>query len=289
MTRRSVGLLGLAGLAVATVPLAAPGARLVPSAIDGGPGWLMGVYGGGLGLSPGAYYGFLWLAFASHLCIFLAAPAIDRRLLRAAAAIFIAAFALAPPLLSQDVFSYIEYARMGALHGLDPYTHAPTALATDPSFPHLGWPDSTSAYGPLFTLITYPLAWVGVPAALWALKGIAGASVLALAWLVARLAPARGVDARRGFVMVALNPLVLVHVVGGAHNDATTMLLAMLGVAAVLAARDAAGGFALVSAAAMKVSATFVLPFALLATVVQQRRCNVLSPLWVDKTLHLRC
>jgi hypothetical protein len=89
--------------------------------------------------------------------------------------------------------------------------------------------------------------------------------VLALAWLVARLAPARGVDARRGFVMVALNPLVLVHVVGGAHNDATTMLLAMLGVAAVLAAREAAGGFALVSAVAMKVSAAFVLPFALLA------------------------
>jgi len=256
----------VAGLAVATVPLAAPGAQLVPSSIDGGPGWLMGVYEGRLGLSPGAYYGFLWLAFASHLCIFLAAPAIDRRLLRAAAAIFIAAFALAPPLLSQDVFSYIDYARMGALHGLNPYTHLPAELATDPAFAHVGWAASSSAYGPLFTLATYPLAWVSVPVALWTLKGIAGASVLALAGLVARLAPARGTDPRRGFTMVALNPLVLVHVVGGAHNDATTMLVAMLGVAAMLAAREAAGGFALVSAAAMKASAAFVLPFALIAT-----------------------
>ena len=287
MARRSVGLLGLAGLAVATVPLAAPGTGLVPAAADGGPGWLMGIYGGGLGLSPGAYYCFLWLAFASHLCVFLAAPALDRRLLRGAAIVLLGAFALAPPLLSQDVFSYIEYARMGVLHGLDPYTHLPAEAVADPAFAHVGWPDSTSAYGPLFTLATYPLAWVSVPVALWTLKGVAASSVLALAWLVARLAPARGVDPKRGFTMVALNPLVLIHVVGGAHNDATTMLVAMLGVAAVLAARQAAGGFALVSAVAMKVSAAFVLPFALLGAARHPQRCNAKGAYGPTFTLHL--
>ncbi len=46
--------------------------------------------------------------------------------------------------------------------------------------------------------------------------------------------PPRGVDPLRAAAFVALNPLVLVHVVGGAHNDALAMLLAMLGVAAVL-------------------------------------------------------
>ena len=110
-----------------------------------------------------------------------------------------------------------------------------------------------------------------MPAALWVLKGVAAASVLALALLVARIAPARGVDPRRGFVLVALNPLVLVHVVGGAHNDATTMLVALAGCAAVLALRENAGGAAVVAAIGLKMSAAFVAPFALLGSVRRSR------------------
>jgi hypothetical protein len=261
-----LGIAGLIGLAFAAVPLAAPGPSMVPAAIDGGPRWLLGVYGDGLGIGPGFYYGLLWFAFASHLCVFFAAPALDRRLLRWSSLLLVACFALAPPLLSQDVFSYIDYARLGALHDLNPYTHAPAAFAADPAFPHVGWADSPSAYGPLFTLATYPLAWVSVPVALWLLKGVAAVSVLGLAALVAHIAPGRGLDPRRGLVMVALNPLVLVHVVGGAHNDATTMLFAVAGCAAVLGLREASGGGALVSAVALKVSSAFVIPFALLGT-----------------------
>src|SRR5256885_4806046 len=37
-------------------------------------------------------------------------------------------FLLAPPLLSQDVFSYVAYARLGVEHHLNPYVHAPTAI-----------------------------------------------------------------------------------------------------------------------------------------------------------------
>jgi len=229
-----------------------------------GPRWLLGLYGDGLGVGPGLYYALLWCAFVAHLCVLLAAPALDRRLVRGAAFALVALFALAPPLLSQDVFSYVEYARLGVLHDLDPYTHAPAAVPGDTGFAYVGWADSPSAYGPLFTLLTYPLAWVSVPVALWSLKAVAAISVLGLALLVAHLAPARGVDPRRGFVMVALNPLVLVHVVGGGHNDATTMLAALAGCAAVLALREASGGLALVAAAALKVSSAFVAPFALL-------------------------
>src|SRR5256885_17199766 len=32
-------------------------------------------------------------------------------------------FLLGPPLLSMDVFSYIEYGRLGAIHGLNPYVN----------------------------------------------------------------------------------------------------------------------------------------------------------------------
>ena len=98
------------------------------------------------------------------------------------------------------------------------------------------------------------------------LKAVAALSVLGLAAVVARLAAWRGVDPLRAAAFVALNPLVLVHVVGGAHNDGLAMLLAMLGVAALLAPARPSAGAALVAAVAIKPSAAFVAPFALVAT-----------------------
>ena len=166
-------------------------------------------------------------------------------------------------LLSHDVYSYVDYARLGVRHGLDPYVHPPLAAPADPAFAHVTWTDATSAYGPLFTLATYPLAWLPVAVAVAVLKAVAALSVLGLAAVVARLAAWRGADPLRAAAFVALNPLVLVHVVGGAHNDGLAMLLAMLGVAAILSAREATGGAALVAAAATKASALFLAPFAL--------------------------
>ncbi len=78
---------------------------------------------------------------------------------------------------------------------------------------------STSAYGPLFTLATYPLAWLSVGSSICVLKLERRGAALALAALVARLAPSRGVEPLRAAAFVGLNPLVLVHVVGGPHND----------------------------------------------------------------------
>jgi hypothetical protein len=239
---------------------------MVPAAAADAPGWLLGPFRGGLGLGAGAYYALIWLAFIAYLCAFLGAPALSPRLLRGAAVLLIAIFAIAPPLLSQDVFSYIDYARLGVVHGLNPYTHVPTDAAADPAIAHVGWTESPSAYGPLFTLASFPLAWVSVPVALWGLKALAAASAFGLAALTARMAAPRGADPRRAFALVALNPLVLVHVVGGAHNDAAMMLLALGGCAAVLALREPGGGFAIASAAGLKLSATFVAPFALLGS-----------------------
>ena len=70
---------------------------------------------------------------------------------------------------------------------------------SDPAFAHVTWIDATSAYGPLFTLATYPLAWLPVGVAVAALKATAALSVLGLAVLVARLAacPRRSPAARR--------------------------------------------------------------------------------------------
>ena len=158
----------------------------------------------------------------------------------------------------------MDYARLGVVHGLDPYVHPPSAAPSDPAFAEVDWTGSTSAYGPLFTLGNYPLAWLPVGGAVAVLKALAAGAVLALAALVARLAAARGVDPVRAAAFVALNPLVLVHVVGGAHNDGIAMLLAMLGAAAVLGRREVGGGVAFVAAIAIKAPAAFAAPFALI-------------------------
>jgi glycosyl transferase family 87 len=199
------------------------------------------------------------------------APRLDRRLVWAAIAVLLLTFACLPPLLSHDVYSYVDYARLGVLHDFDPYVHPPAAAPNDPAFAEVSWPDTTSAYGPLFTLATYPLAWLSVDTALYALKAASAAAVLATAVLVARLAPARGIDPLRAAAFVALNPLVLVHVVGGPHNDGLAVLLTTLGVAGVLCAREAAAGAAMVAAIAVKVSAGVAAPFALLGAMRRER------------------
>jgi alpha-1,6-mannosyltransferase len=189
----------------------------------------------------------------------------DRRVW-AAIVVLVVAFAVVPPLFSHDIYSYVDYARLGVLHGLDPYLFRPDAAPADAAYAHVAWTHVTSAYGPLFTLATYPLAWLPVWTAVAALKAAAGASVLAIAILVARIAPSRGVNPLGAAAFVALNPVVLLQVVGGGHNDAIAMLAATIGIAAILGARAASGGAAFLAAAAIKVPAAAAAPFALLGS-----------------------
>jgi glycosyl transferase family 87 len=169
-------------------------------------------------------------------------------------------------LLSHDVYSYVDYARLGVRHGLDPYVHPPLAAPQDPAYAEVTWTEATSAYGPLFTLATYPLAWLPVGIAVAVLKAVAALSVLGIATVVSRLAADRGIDPLRAAAFVALNPLVLVHVVGGAHNDGVTMLLALLAVSAILSGRELAAGATLTAAIATKAAAAFIAPFALIGS-----------------------
>jgi len=206
----------------------------------------------------------MWAGFVAYLGVLAWAPRLGRRTIWGAIVLLLVLFACLPPLLSHDVHSYVDYARLGVLHGLNPYVHPPSAAPGDPAFAHVTWTETTSAYGPLFTLATYPLAWLPVGAAVYVLKAASAAAVLWIAVLVARLAPSRGLDSTRAAAFVALNPLVLVHVVGGPHNDSIAVLLMTLAIAGMLTAREGGGAGALIAAGATKVSATIMLPFALL-------------------------
>jgi hypothetical protein len=206
--------------------------------------------------------------------VLVAAPRLGMRVVGALIVACVLAFACAPVLLSHDVFSYVDYARLGVRHGLDPYVAAPDAAPADPAFAHVTWTETPSAYGPLFTLATYPLAWLPVWAAVAVLKAVAALSVLGLAWAVARLAARREIEPARAAAFVALNPLVLVHVVGGAHNDGLAMLLGAL---ALTARREAWAGASLVASAAIKSSTLFVAPFAFVSTLTGRKLKHELS------------
>lgn len=205
------------------------------------------------------------MAFAAYVLVVLVSGALGRRTIRWAAIVAVLAFALAPPLLSLDVFSYLSYARLGTLHGLNPYDFAPAAIPHDVAAMRVeDYRDAVSVYGPLFTLGSYPLGLVGVPGGMWALKAISALSVLGVAAIVARVATLRGLSPAPAAALVALNPLVLVDVVGGAHNDALMMLALAGGVALLLSAREVSGGMAMAAAAAVKLPAAVAAPFAVL-------------------------
>ncbi len=264
-----VGAAGLVGLVAALVGLgavaAAGGTSLVPAARAGLPGWLAGPLRG-LGVAGGSSsYQLLLLTICGTYAIVLAcAPALSRRVLWSGIVLAHVAALAAPPLLSADVFGYVDFARLGVLHGLDPYTHTAAAAAGDAIYPYLGWHDVRSPYGPVFTLLTYALVPLGIAGGIWALKVMAAAASLATVVLVWRSAARRGLSPQRAAALIGLNPVVLVFAVAGAHNDTLVGLILTAGLVLCLERREAGGAATLVGASAVKLSAGLALPFALL-------------------------
>jgi glycosyl transferase family 87 len=250
---------------------AAPGSNIVLATSGGSPGWLLGPlrFAGSSAaddaIAGPLFYAGLWLAFVLYVVVLARAAGLSQRLAIGAVAGLHVLFLLAPPLLSHDVFSYIAYARLGVANHLNPYTHSPIDIPADPGFTHAGSIHAVSAYGPLFTLLTYPLSPLGVPAAFWILKAVAALSSLGVVWLVWRIAERLGRDPVVPALAVGLNPLVLVHVVGGAHNEALTVLVTLTGVALWLRGRQVGGVVVATAAAGIKASAGIVAPFLVVA------------------------
>ncbi len=172
-------------------------------------------------------------------------------------------FLLAPPLLSSDVFNYIDSGRLDAIYGLNPYLATPLARPADPAFALTGmaWAGSPSVYGPGFTLLASALAPLGVAAQLWILKALAALASLACTALVWACARRLGRPPLKAALFFALNPIVLVAAVGGAHNDLLMVLLMLLGVRLALGERTRPAVVAVVGAVAVKLTAALVLPF----------------------------
>ena len=180
-----------------------------------------------------------------------------------------------PVLVSTDVFSYIAYARMGVEHGLNPYLNGPVAIAGDPVFKYVGpdWIHVATAYGPLYTLLSYPLAPLGVVGALWGMKLEALLASAGTLVLTRRCARARGLDPVLAIIAVGANPLYVLYGLGGAHNDLIMMLMMMAAVSLMSVARpaspggrrEAAAAAWVVAGALIKATVAVLLPFMILS------------------------
>jgi uncharacterized membrane protein len=183
---------------------------------------------------------------------------------------------LSPPLQLTDVFNYLGYARLGGLHHLNPYTHVINNEIHDPVYRFSSWHNLRSPYGPLFTALSYPLAWMPLPVAYWVLKVVTVAASLGLIGLLWRLARMLGRDPRFAIVFVALNPIYLIYALGGFHNDFFLLLPSIGAIALLLSGRDRSAGAAVAVAVAVKFTAVLILPFLLIA-VVRKRRIRVIT------------
>jgi alpha-1,6-mannosyltransferase len=275
---RAPAIVAVVGLLVAGAALAAGAAvqrRLffVPASKSGGfPLWLAGpLHGIDHVLLPRAGAELLLAMFACYLVAVACAQALSIRVAIAAVVLAHVTFALAPPLFSADVFGYIDYARLGVLHGLDPYSHGAADAVRDPVTPFVRWHDIATPYGPLFTFVSSPLAWLSVPAALWVCKSLAALLSLACVALVWRIARRRGIEPVPAIVFVGLNPLLLAYGVGGAHNDFLLLALVLGAVLLVLEERPAGGGTVAALAVGIKASAGLVLPFLMLGAQPRRR------------------
>ncbi|MCW2531944.1 MAG: hypothetical protein JWP62_1514 [Blastococcus sp.] len=169
------------------------------------------------------------------------------------------------PVGSLDVQSYAAVGRLAAI-GLDPYHATPGRLtdsygaAVDP-----GWRWTPTPYGPLQVALLRGVALVAghqVGTAVLLIRGVAVLGLAAGLVLAVRAVPLT--DRVPVLLITALNPVVLVHVVSGAHLDVLVGALAVLVVGLARSGRPAtAMGFAVV-ACAVKLPGAVLMAFVLL-------------------------
>jgi hypothetical protein len=167
-------------------------------------------------------------------------------------------FALGPILYSRDVYSYVAQGRLAQL-GLNPYRYGPTRLGSGPylhAVSHV-WMRTRAPYGPLFLgierLVTTALP--GVQPASYGMRAVSLVGVGLLVAFLPRLARVHGADERVALWLGVLNPLVLVHFVSGAHNDALMLGLLVTGLALASEGKPGTGLVLCTLAAAVKAPA----------------------------------
>ena len=182
----------------------------------------------------------------------------------ASAAFWLAPLLLSVPLFSRDTYSYLA---QGALlrDGFDPYAVGPidnpNALLDNVS---PIWTITTAPYGPAFIMIAKLITMlVGnhVIAGTMLLRLCMLPGFVLLIWATPRIARHLGADVPIALWICALNPLVIIHLMGGVHNEMLMVGMMAAGIALTLNSRHIAGIALIAVGVAVKATAGIALPF----------------------------
>ena len=154
---------------------------------------------------------------------------------------------IAPPMYSKDVYSYLAQSQI-ARNGLNPYEVGPApGLGLDHVFtlsvPSL-WRETPAPYGPLFLWIgegISALTGENIVAAVLCHRLVVLVGVGLIVWATPRLAKRCGVAEVSALWLGAANPLLLMHLVAGIHNEALMLGLMLTGTEIALRGIDRLG------------------------------------------------
>ncbi|HET7740956.1 MAG TPA: polyprenol phosphomannose-dependent alpha 1,6 mannosyltransferase MptB, partial [Mycobacterium sp.] len=196
-------------------------------------------------------------------------------------------FWLAPLLLSVPVFSRDTYSYLaqGALlrDGFDPYIvgpiENPNSLLDDVS---PIWTTTTAPYGPAFILVAkFVTMMVGdhVIAGTMLLRLCMLPGLVMLIWAAPRVARHIGANGAAALWICVLNPLVIIHLMGGVHNEMLMVGLMMAAIALTLRNHPGWGVSLIAIAVAVKATAGIALPFMVWMWVHRLRAKRDLGPI----------
>jgi hypothetical protein len=143
---------------------------------------------------------------------------------------------LVPAMTSADVLMYAAYGRLQVL-GLNPYDITPAEIFRQEYDPLLiwterPWQDTPSVYGPVASASQWLAAWLGngnMHDTVFWLQMFALLPFLVIGALAVLLAHDDHKIQTRAILFTVLNPLMIWSVLAGAHNEAFTLVFAIVG------------------------------------------------------------
>ncbi|MBM0278977.1 polyprenol phosphomannose-dependent alpha 1,6 mannosyltransferase MptB, partial [Micromonospora tarensis] len=241
------GLLACAGLAAGALPVGAHTAWWSALRQLAGPGLLCGY--AGLTLLVAAWWWAGRRLPGTRLTVRHAASTL---------ACWAGPLLVTPPLFSRDAYSYLAQGAM-VLADLDVYRHGVAQLggALAGEVPQM-WQQTPAPYGPVFLAAAAAVSGVTggtVVPGVFGLRLVAVAGVALLVAYLPRLARHCGVDPAAALWLGVLNPLVPLHLVAGAHNEAVMLGLLVAGLSLAFEHRYGAATVLVTLAALVKVPA----------------------------------
>jgi alpha-1,6-mannosyltransferase len=186
-------------------------------------------------------------------------PGVPVRKIMAVCALWVLPLLIVAPLFSRDVYSYAAQGEMMS-HHINPYNYGPGVLGAAPSVSLVDplWLNTSAPYGPLFMQLDGVLTSLSLhhelpDVILLRLLAIGGVALMALG--IASLARSYGRDPAYVVTLAILNPVTVLHLIGGAHNDAIMLGLLACGIAMARRGRPVVGIILCALAAAIKVPA----------------------------------